>query len=116
MPEVPNVTPIAQAAEQLAHENVTRIKIAVGVLFGMIVFLAVVLTVVLIQIQHSRYADCIAQNARHDKTVAYIKHLGQVDSKHASASRRAAIRNQVAQDDVLIQDLAPHMNCAVKAQ
>ena len=116
MPEVPNVTPIAQAAEQLAHENVTRIKIAVGVLFGMIVFLAVVLTVVLIQIQRSRYADCIAQNARHDKTVAYIQHVGDVESKHASATRRAAIRVAVAEDDVLIQDLAPHMNCAVKAQ
>lgn len=110
MPESPPHV-ITAAAEQLAKQVHTRLLIAVGVITAAIVALAVVLTFALIEIQDSRYNDCVQSNHRHDQTLAFIRHLARQESKGASKAKRASLAVALHDDSILIQDLSPHTNC-----
>lgn len=107
---------VAHAAEEFVRQGNTRLNIAMGVVAFAIVVLAVAVALALVQIQDSRYANCIAQNRRHDATIAYILKLAGEQSRHASKAKRAALAVAVTEDRVLIQDLAPYVNCSAKTQ
>lgn len=110
MPESPPHI-ITTATEQLIRQVQTRLVIAIGVITTAIVTLAVVLTFALVEIQDSRYHDCIQSNHRHDQTLAYIRKLVRQESKDASKDKRAALAVALREDSILIQDLSPHTNC-----
>jgi hypothetical protein len=59
------------------------------------------------EIQNQRYAACVAQNQRHDNSLAYIVSL--VDHSHTLTAGQKA--RTVHEYRILFRDLAPHTRC-----
>lgn len=116
-------TNVAAAAQEFAKQSVIRLRLAmIGVGAATVVLACVIAAALHIaihattEIQQSRYQNCVAQNQRHDKSLAYVVHLAHQYDKGASKAKRATVAVVISQDRILFQDAIPHENCAAIIQ
>ena len=107
---------------ELQRQLVTRWMIAiVGLLVaaGAIYYVAHKASVTANRVQQDRYAailqNCRDQNHRNEKTIGAFNNFIAIYEKqhpHLTAAQKAQLTTQVRENVALINDLAPHQNCA----